>query len=478
MQNVTKEIFLNTLVCPTLGWLMRTEQISLKQTFSKIMEEEMGIGRRARELYPEGILIDDENMESASQKTKSLMDGPSTSILFEATFLIDRLVARADILKRNDEGWHLFEVKSSVNDKKDFIDDMAYTTMVIEYSEINISQSSLILISKDFRLGMENDKLFLEIDHTDEVRDRVEEFKTKSHQIEEITRNKTKPPPKLELDCRKCEIFKDCLGKDIENHIFDLQRLSRSKFDKLKELGIFRIEDIPNGFPLTEIQAKVKKSVQLKQPIVGNQLKVKLESILWPTFYLDFETFLTPVPLFPKIAPYTQSPTQYSIHKCSEPGQIIDHFEYLADHHRDFRKEFAEHLIKDLRGKGSIVVYSNFEKTIITNLVEVYPDLSKDLNSLIDRLVNLEHMIKKNFYHPNFHGSTSVKTVLPALVPGMSYDSLEIADGDTAMLSFAFLALEKYEDKDIEKVRRNLLAYCEQDTLAMVKLHKYLLAYV
>ncbi|MFX1466984.1 MAG: hypothetical protein ACFFA5_10975 [Promethearchaeota archaeon] len=212
MQNVTKEIFLNALVCPTLGWLMRTDQISLKQTFSKIMEEEMSIGRRVRELYPEGILVDDENIESALQKTRSLMDDPRISILFEATFLINRFVTRADILKRKNKDWHLIEVKSSVIDKKDFIDDMAYTAMVMEY--------------------------------------------------------------------------------------------------------------------------------------------------------------------------------------------------------------------------------------------------------------------------PNFHGSTSVKNVLPALVPGMSYDSLEIAHGDSAMLSFAFLALNKYEDKDIEKVRRNLLAYCEQDTIAMVKLHKYLLDYV
>ena len=50
------------------------------------------------------------------------------------------------------------------------------------------------------RLGMENDRLFVEIEHTKKVKDRVEEFKTASHQIEEITRNKTK---KTALPCER-----------------------------------------------------------------------------------------------------------------------------------------------------------------------------------------------------------------------------------------------------------------------------------
>lgn len=481
MQNVSKNIFLNALACPTLGWLIRAGKILKTPTLSERfrIEQGMKVGRRARELYPDEILIDDKDIVSASKKTKSLMNHPNIPIIFEGVFLFGSFTAKADILKRKDNGWHMIEVKSSVNDKKEFIDDMAYTAMVIENSGFNISNVSLMLISKDFRLGMKNEKLFVEIDHTDRVRDRVEEFKPVCEQIEEITRMSAKPEPNLRFECRKkCELFKNCLGKNIENHIFDLPRLSQSKFNKLTELGIVCIEDIPNGFSLTENQARIKDCVQLKKPFIGNKLKDELESISWPAYYLDFETVMTAIPLYPDIAPYTQLSTQYSIHKCSELGHIVEHLEYLADPSRDCRRELAENLIKDLKGEGGIIVYSNFEKSIINGLGRAYPDLSRELNFLIDRLVDLEVIIRKNFYHSNFHGSTSIKKVLPVLVPDMSYEGLEITDGDTAMAVFAFLALDKYEDREVKTIKRNLLDYCKQDTLALVKLHQRLVEYV
>ncbi|MBI5042460.1 MAG: DUF2779 domain-containing protein [Nitrospirae bacterium] len=482
MRNVSKEIFLNALVCPTLGWLIRMsrEEVSREPTLGERfrMEQGMEIGKKARELYNDGVLIVDRNIASASKETKSLIDNPNISVLFEGTFLIDGFIAKADILKRKGDDWHMIEVKSSVNDKEEFIDDMAYTTMVIGQCGFDISTVSLRLISKDFRLEMKNENLFVEIDHTDEVLDRIEVFKPFCEPIEKITRQSVKPEPKLRFECRKCELFKECLGKEIDNHIFDIPRLSQSKFDKLMELDIVCMEDIPDGFSLTENQARVRDCVQTKKPFVGDRLEGDLESISWPAHYLDFETVMTAIPLYPDIAPYIQIPTQYSIHKCSEPGHIIDHFEYLADPSKDCRRELAENLINDLKGKGSIIIYGNFEKTIITSIGRVYPGLSIELNSLIDRMMDLEAVIRKNFYHPDFHGSTSIKRTLPTIVPDMSYNDLEIADGDSAMAAFAYLALGKYEDREAETIKRNLLDYCKQDTLAMVKLHRQLVEYI
>lgn len=483
MHNVSKIIFLNTLVCPTLGWLirMRREEVLREPTLGEKfrMEQGMEIHRRARELYSDGFLIDDMDMRSASKDTKSLMNDPIVSTIFEGTFFVDGFVARADILSRKGKSWHLIEVKSSVNDKEEFIDDMAYTVMVINRCGFNISNVSLLLISKDFQLGMENEKLFLEIDHTDEVVVRVEQFKPFWQQIEEMTRELVKPEPQLLFECRKCEIFKECLGEGIENHIFEIPRLSQSKFDRLTEYGIICIEDISDRFPLTENQARVRDCVQTKKPFVGNRLKSELRSISLPVYYLDFETVMTAIPLYLDIAPYTQIPTQYSIHKCSEPGHVIGHLEYLADPRKDCRRELVENLINDLKGEGSIIVYGNFEKIVITNLGRIYPDLSRELNSLIDRMTDLGAIIRKNYYHPDFHGSTSIKRTLPVLVSDMSYDELEIADGDSAMAAFAYLALGRYKEaREVESTKRNLLEYCKQDTLAMVRLHQQLIEYV
>ena len=485
MRSVSKQIFLNSLVCPTLGWLLRSDKVSKQITEAELtmgerfrIEQGIEIGKRARELYPGGLLIDDTDLVSASRKTERLMNEPDVSIILEGAFLIDGFVARADTLRRKGKGWHLVEVKSSVNDREEFKDDMAYTAMVIDRCGFNISSVSLLLVSKDFRLGMENEELFVEIDHTDEVLVRVEEFRPFWQQIEEITRAPVKPEPQLLFECRKCGLFQECLGSDIENHIFDIPRLSQSKFDQLAELGIVCIEAIPDGFPLTENQARVRDCVLSKKPSVGGSLKNDLKSISWPAYYLDFETVMTAIPLYSDIAPYTQIPTQYSIHKCSDVGLIIEHLEYLADPSKDCRRELAENLINDLKGGITITIYSSFEKAVINSLGRLYPDLLGKLNSLIDRMIDLQAIISKNYYHPDFHGSTSIKIALPVLVPSMSYDELEIADGDSAMATFAYLALGKYKGREAETMKRNLLDYCKQDTLAMVKLHQRLVEYV
>jgi len=485
MRNVSKEIFLNALVCPTLGWLMRAEQTaeeiiertpSLAERFR--MEQGIEIGIRSRELYPDGILVRGMDLSSALEKTRSLMNDSNISVIFEGTFLIDGFATKADILKRKGSGWYLIEVKSDMNDKEEFIDDMAYTAMVIYRSGFNISNASLLLISRDFRLGMENEELFVEIDHTGEVLDRIEVFKPFWEPIEKITEESVKPEAELLFECRKCELFQECLGRDIENHIFDIPRLTQSKFDRLVELDVVCIEDIADGFPLTENQARVKNCVQTKTPFVGDGLKGELGSISWPAYYLDFETVMTAIPLYPNIAPYTQLPTQYSIHKCSDIGLVSDHREYLADPSKDCRKELAENLINDIKGEGSIIIYSGFEKRVIKSLGELYSDLAKELNSLTDRMIDLQAIISRNFYHHDLHGSNSLKVTLPVLLPDMSYDDLEIIEGDSASAAFAYLALGKYKAGEAEKVKRNLLEYCERDTLAIVKLHQRLVEYV
>ena len=479
MRNISKQIFLNALSCPVLGWETRSQKISEAPTMGEKFRMEQGIeiGRRARALYPEGILIEEGDMASASKTTARLMADPGVSILFEAAFLTGNFGARADILRREKDGWRMIEVKSSVRDKVEFIDDMAYTVMLMDRRGYGISNVSLLLISKAFRLGLRDEDLFVEMDHTDEVLDRVEVLRPLWEGIDFLTGAPEKPWPELRLACRKCALFKTCLGQNIPNHIFDIPRLSASKFDKLTEQGILRIEELPETFPLTENQKRVRDGVQSNKPFVSKDLGSALEAISYPAYYLDFETFMTAIPLYPDIPPYAQIPIQYSIHICSGPGRITAHLEYLTDPKRDCRRALAERLLRDLGEKGSIIAYSPFEKTIINKLSEHFPELSPDLLALIDRIVDLEAILRKHFYHPDFHGSTSIKKTLPVLVPDMSYEGLEIANGDTAMSAFALMAQGHYGDGEIETIRKNLLDYCRQDTLAMVRLHERLLEY-
>ena len=48
------------------------------------------------------------------------------------------------------------------------------------------------------------------------------------------------------------------------------------------------------------------------------------------------------------------------------------------------------------------------------------------------RLWDLLPVVRNHVYHPRFGGSFSLKYVLPALVPDMTYEGMEVADGTDA----------------------------------------------
>lgn len=478
MKNIIKETFLSSLICPLMGWKKTFEgevELSFGDEFRKA--EGIEIGKKARECFPGGVLIDDIDVNTASKKTQELMNDSNVAVVFEATFMVDGFVAKADLLKRKDKGWHLIEVKASVNDKREFIDDLAYTFMVIKRCNVDIVASSVYLVSKSFRLGMDIQSLFVEIEHTDKVLEQAEAFSS-HNKIKGVLRSSAKPEAELILACRSCRFFPECTGKGINNHIFDLPRLSKKKFEQLRELNIASIEALPDDFSLTEYQDRVRRCIKKREIFIAPILKNTLDKVTWPAYYLDFETVMTALPLYSNVAPYSQVVTQYSIHKCTDLGVIEEHYEYLSEPTIDDRKTLTNHLINDLSDEGSVIIYSNFEIVIIKSLMELFPEMSKKLNALIERIIDLEKLIKENFYHLGFHGSSSIKKTMSALVPNMTYDDLEIKEGGTAMAKFACVVLGKYERKDIDIIKENLLKYCKQDTLAMVRLHQSLCGYL
>jgi len=199
MRNLSKTLFLNTITCPTLGWELRNEDISGQDTLApKTMgekfrvEQGLDIGRRARTMYSASILVEEKDTEKAAAATRQAMEDPNILTIFEGAFLVNGTAARADVLFRDGAGWRLLEVKSSINDRAEYIDDMAYTAMVLSQAGLEITQVSLLLISKDFRLGMDNSQLFVEVDHTEEVLIHAEGFRQIWQDIiEETSRSKS-----------------------------------------------------------------------------------------------------------------------------------------------------------------------------------------------------------------------------------------------------------------------------------------------
>ena len=231
--------------------------------------------------------------------------------------------------------------------------------------------------------------------------------------------------------------------------------------------------DFPDEIPISDAQERVKNCVLNNEIYTGESLREELDGITWPCYYLDFETVASVLPLYEGHGCHQQILTQFSLQSRTSLDAKLEHDDYLADASKDCQRELAENLVAALGDEGAIFVYSSFEKTRIKGLAKLYPDLAGALDSIVERLVDFLAVVKKHVYHPQFKGSYSIKKVLPALVPDLSYEGLAIGDGNTAITMFAKVASGEVADTD--QVRNDLLAYCKLDTLAMVRLHDALL---
>lgn len=477
MRAITKDVFMNFSACPVLSWRTRRGDILEEPSVSKqfLMTQGREIHLRARVLFGEGRQVTPLEIHEAAAVTQLWMSEPGTQVLFEPAFIHGEFITRADILEREEEGWHLYEIKSGTGEKKEYLADMAYTYGILERCGVPLTGATLVHIDKEYRLGMEDARLFGQLDRSEIIRQMVDEMVW--DELEVVTGSPDMPAPAINPACRSCAHFTNCFGNHLVHTVLDLPRIHASKLKSLSNMGIRSIYDIPSNFPLSERQELVWKSVRSHSVWRSPDFKSKFGEISFPAYYLDFETTAAAVPLFLDTAPHKVQPIQYSIHYCSSPGVVDQHFEYLADHRIDSRRILADRLVADLGNNGSILVYTGFEERVIRGLIELFPEMKDVLEAVIDRFVDLEALIRHNFYHPDFHGKTSIKTTLPALVPELSYDALPVNNGLDASAIFAMMMQGKYVSGEIMTLRRDMLAYCKMDTLAMVRLHERLLEY-
>jgi hypothetical protein len=90
------------------------------------------------------------------------------------------------------------------------------------------------------------------------------------------------------------------------------------------------------------------------------------------------------------------------------------------------------------------------------------------------RLWDLLPFVKKHLYHPQFHGSFSLKAILPALAPGFGYADMEVSHGGEAGLAWDQMIRGDLAGEDRRRLQAALLAYCRQDTMAMAKVLQHL----
>lgn len=442
---------------------------------------EMGaeIGRLARKRHPGGIALESDHalIPQALKRTAELLNIPKVPAIFEGAFEYDNVLVRVDILERiGGDKWRLIEVKSSTQVKEEYLPDLAVQTYVLKGAGVPLAGSWLMYLNNKYVYpGGDLDlyQLFMLTDVTSDVASMQAEMPGSLSAMRTMLLAGSPPLVEPDSHCFKpyeCSFWEHCTKAKPERWIFHLPRIGK-KFEKLRETGIESIDDIPPSFPLSVHQQRMKDNVEW----IGPKLETEFKKVRYPLHYLDFEALATAIPQYPMTRPYQHIPFQWSNHIETENGQVR-HDEYLCDDRKDPREELTIKLLESVGREGTICAFSDYEERILTALGEALPSLKRDLARVIDRLWDLQALIREHYYHPGFEGSCSLKNVVPAVLPALSYDDLEIKEGGAAAVQYYRMIFEEIDPAKKERIRTALIKYCERDTLAMVELRRALLA--
>jgi hypothetical protein len=258
-----------------------------------------------------------------------------------------------------------------------------------------------------------------------------------------------------------------------EASVFTLYRGGKKSFTLLKQ-GIQHLEKIPADFALTDNQAIQRAALLAGKPHVDRPaLAAFLGQLEYPVSFLDFETFATAIPLFDGSRPFQQIPFQYSLHILRRPVATsrLDHRQFLAEGTADPRPEFMRQLRDTLPETGSVVTYNaSFETERLKESSELLPEFKPWLRKVTPRIVDLLLPFRGfRYYHPQQHGSASMKAVLPAMT-GKGYENLAIQEGGAASREFLRVTFGEVSKAERVKVRRQLEDYCGLDTMGMIEI--------
>jgi hypothetical protein len=487
---LSKSDFLKYQVCPSYLWLWKYKKevvpVDSQEDIARRLEQGNEVERYARELFPQAVLVKSSGIE-AQQETNVLIDKGAKS-LFQATVISkDGLLAMADIITYDEKTktWTLIEVKSTNSIKKEHLYDITFQKVAFEASGYKIGTTKIIHLNKDYvrRSTITATDFLIETDVSSKVGELYPTIKDQAHDALDLLKVKEEPKScscRLKSKSNHCPTF-HYLNPDIpEYSVFNISRMNGKKLNSLIDNEIFHVHDVPDDMKLSETQrnqVEAHKSGQTK--INTEAIKEMLSELEFPLYFLDYETVSTAVPLYNGCKPYQQIPFQYSLHIIREPNGKLEHYEYLS---RDSKTLPAESLLESLEklvdDNGSIIVWNkSFEMGRNREMANTYPNYHNFIESVNDRVFDLMDVFKKqHLVHPDFKGSSSIKAILPVLVPELSYKDIDIQNGQVASVRWYDAVTNAVDDIDANKIFNDLLKYCCLDTLAMVEIYRRLMS--
>jgi len=488
---ITKTDFIEYLKCPKCLWLKkRRPDLYVPEVPSDFEESKIEEGYEvellARSLFKEGHPVEG-NPDRAAVETRKLVE-ESKFPIFQATGIADKhYLARVDILDYDaDSGcWDIYEVKSSTQVKTDrehnHIKDVTFQKFVLEKLGLKVGRQFIAHLNKTYRKAGDLNvrDLFTIADVSTEVARASDDTAIEAQEALALLM-------KSEIDLSSCS----CLYLTRRNHcssfavfnpsipaysVHDISRIRPKKIKALIDSSVVNISDVSEDFALTENQrAQVDLAKSGKAHVNREAIKRSINDLAYPLYFLDYETYSVAIPILDGYSPYQHIPFQVSIHKL-DADETLTHYEYLGDSIDDVPCMLIEYIKRVNCTSGTIISWhASFENTRNKEMADLYPQYSSLLLNLNARTFDLETVFKKDYLHPGFRGRTSIKNVLPVLIPQFSYGDLDIGSGTEAMEKWRRLIFNDLDEAESQRIKHALLQYCAMDTLAMVEIYKHL----
>lgn len=483
IHRISKSQYLKGVQCPKALWFYR-HRPDLAPEVSEgpqyIFDTGNEVGKLAQTYFKDGVEIEEEyyKVDQAIDSTKKAVS-QGENIIFEATAASeDGAFSRIDILNKvnGTDDWDLIEVKSSTEVKEYHIDDMALQRYAFTGAGYDIRKSILMHVDNNYIRSGKLDliKLFKLEDRTELVNEKILETGPLVKELIRVLNSENEPEVEIGDHCRdpfECDYIPYCWQHVPDYSVYNVFR--GRKRDELLSLNIIEISGVPDNFDLTDRQHTDINAYKNDEIHCDKTAIIEFLDLLeYPLYFLDYEAIWPAVPLFDKSSPYQQIPFQFSLHIQPQKGGELKHIEFLHAETTDPRPEFIKSLMDSCGDKGSVLVYNqSYESRINSELARDFPEYKSDLEKINDRMVDLLVPFKSRYlYHPEMRGSASLKRVLPAFVPDMTYDGLGIQDGEMASIRYLSCIKNVVPEEEKRKIFEDLKKYCSQDTLAEVKL--------
>ena len=442
-------------------------------TQQAVFDQGSKVGRLARERVPGGVLIDFpfDAIAERVEATRRAIESRAPAI-YEASFLADDTFAAVDILERKAGGWSLIEVKSSTRPRAEHLPDIAVQLHVVRRAGLPVPRAELMHLNRACSFP-DLDDLFTRVDVTAEVEPMLVEVPAEIGRQLGMLRGRLPDVP-IGRHCDEpyeCPFKNRCWPELPAHHIHTLYHLG-SRWWELSAQGFTMISDLPEDFPLHPAAERQRRAIRTGRTVVEPGLGAALAALEEPVAIVDFETVAPAVPVWNGCHPYDPVPVQFSCHTQEAQGGWT-HSEWLADGPADPRPELVGRLAAACEGARTVLAYhADFERHCLQLIAEALPELKEPVERIVVRLADALPLVRDHVYHLGFGGSFSLKAVLPALVPELRYDGLEIADGMIASRELQRLLLDGGAIAPAERarLRDSLLRYCMLDTWGVVKL--------